>query len=42
MLNILINCFRYGILRNGIVCYVQVPQRSRYYYVIRIIAFGVG
>ena len=28
-----------GVLRNGIV---QVPQMSGYYYVIRMIAFGVG
>ena len=42
MLNILINCFTYGILRNGIVCYIPVPKRSGYHYVIRMIAFGIG
>ena len=42
MLNILISCFTYGILRNDIVCYIPVPQRSGYYYVIRMTAFGVG
>ena len=42
MLNILINCFTNGILRNGIVCYIPVPQRSGYYYVIRMTAFGLG
>ena len=36
------HCFMYGILRNGIVCYIRVPQRSGYYHVIRMIAFGVG
>ena len=41
-LRILINFFTYGILRNGIVCYMPVPQRSGYYYVIRVTAFGVG
>ena len=42
MLNILVNCFTYGILSNGIDCYISVPLRSGYYYVIRMIAFGVG